>query len=434
MTIAPRLIRPLPLALLLLLLALGAALYAQIEPGDRGVPPIDSSSSYEVGGVDVDVLGRTAEQARTAGWREAQRKGWKMLWGRVNGQPATSAPSLPDSTLDSIVAGIVVEKEEIGPRRYIARLGVLFDRARTGGLLGAQGQTVHSSPMLVIPVLYTASTPISFELRNPWQEAWARFRPGGSPIDYVRVSGTGGDPLLLNAMQTGRPGRGWWRMLLDQYGAADIVIPVVSLRRAWPGGPVIGTFIARHGPDNRIVDSFTLRAANSDDLPRMLDEGVRRIDAAYAMALRSGRLVPDSALVVEEPGDEDALQDIANESVAEDIGALSATGYAVQVDTPDAAALRSAEAALRALPGASGISTTSLALGGVSVIRVTFVGGLDALRGALVARGWRTEPAGEGLRITRPAAAPAPPPRTPEAAPPPSPKPAPPKPPQGRGQ
>ncbi|HWL46841.1 MAG TPA: heavy-metal-associated domain-containing protein, partial [Sphingomonadaceae bacterium] len=232
--------------LLGLLLALGAAaaLYAQIEPGDRGVPPIDSSASYEVSGINVDVRGRNADAARTGGWREAQRKGWKMLWGRVNSQPATSAPTLSDSTLDSIVAGIVIEDEEIGPNRYIARLGVLFDRARAGQFLGTQGQISRSPPMLVIPVLYTASAPVTFELRNAWQEAWARFRTGGSPVDYVRVSGTGSDPLLLNAAQAGRRGRGWWRMLLDQYGAADVLVPEVTLHRRWPGGPALATFVA----------------------------------------------------------------------------------------------------------------------------------------------------------------------------------------------
>jgi len=415
---------------LLALLALGgAALYAQIEPGERGIPPINSSSSFEVPGVDVDVVAKSADLARSAGWREAQRKGWKMLWGRMNSQPATQAPSLPDSTLDSIVAGIVIENEQIGPHRYIARLGVQFDRARTGGLLGVRGEIVHSPPMLVIPVVYSASTPTSFELRNPWQEAWARFRPGGSPIDYVRVSGTGADPLLLNAMQAGRPGRGWWRMLLDQYGAADMVVPVVSLRRVWPGGPVIGTFIARHGPDGEIVDSFTLRVESSDALPKMLDEGVRRIDAIYAQALREGRLGVDNALVVEQPSDEDALAGIDDESIAEEAGVTTTVGYSVQVDTPDAAALGAAESALRALPGAGTVATTSLALGGVSVIRVGFQGDMEALRMALVARGWRADVVGDMLRIARQPAGAGAPPAAPPKAPPakPAPPPAPPK-------
>ena len=111
-----------------------------------------------------------------------------MLWARVNGRPVGEAPGLPDSTLDSIVAGIVVEDEQIGPRRYIARLGVLFDRARDRRSCSAcSGQVARSAPMLVIPILYSGGTPTSFEQRNEWQRAWARFRSGGSPIDYVRA-------------------------------------------------------------------------------------------------------------------------------------------------------------------------------------------------------------------------------------------------------
>ena len=61
-----------------------------------------------------------------------------------------------------------------------------------------------------------------------------------SPLDYVRVSGSGVDPLLVNAAQTDRPGRGWWRNIVDLYGAADILVAEVQLQRAYPGGPAAG--------------------------------------------------------------------------------------------------------------------------------------------------------------------------------------------------
>ena len=403
---------------LLIALAVAGIVYAQLEGGDRGVAPIDSSGSYEVGGINVDVAGKTADEARIGGWREAQRKGWKMLWGRVNAQPTAQAPSLPDSTLDSIVAGIVIEQEEVSATRYIARLGVLFDRGRAGQLLGVHGQIARSAPMLTVPVVYAASTPVTFELRNAWQEAWARFRTGSSAIDYVRVSGVGADPLLLNVAQAGRPGRGWWRILLDQYGAADVVVPEVSLRWVFPGGPVIGTFVARHGPDYQILDTFTLRADSSDALPRMLDAGVRRIDDAYTRALQDGRLTPDPSLAAAESSTDD-LADIGNESMAEEIGVTPTTAsYAVQVETPDAAALTAAEAGLRGVPGISPVAMTSVALGGVSVFRVGFAGGVEALRLALAARGWRVEANGEVLHISRAPAAPPPTPAAPRPEPP----------------
>lgn len=405
MTLSQRLFRPAPMLLLLVaLLGVAAIVYAQLEGGERGVAPIDSSGSYEVGGINVDVSGKTADDARIGGWREAQRKGWKLLWSRVNSQPITAAPGLPDSTLDSIVGGIVVEDEQIGTNRYIARLGVLFDRARAGQLLGVRGQVMRSPPMLVIPVQWSGGTPQTFETRTDWQKAWARFRSGGSPIDYVRPSGTGADPLLLNVAQARRPGRTWWRMLLDQYGAADIIVPEVALHRLWPDGPVVGRFIARHGPDGIVIETFDLRAENSDGLAAMLDEGVRRMDEAYSRALQSGRLKPDPSLVIEEPAI--PVDAITTDEAVEEVSSMVGSAFTIQVETPDAASVGSAEAAIRSVPGVRSASTVSLALGGISVMRVNYQGELGGLRIALAARGWRVEDAGGVLRIRRQAAAP----------------------------
>ena len=415
MTLAlPARIRPVP-SLLLLLAVFGggaAVLRAQLEGGDRGIPPIDSSSSYEVGGINVDVVAHDGEQARQAAWRIAQRKAWQMLWGRMNGGRG-GAPALGDSTLGTIVSGIVVEQEQISAKRYIGRLGVLFDRTRAGQLLGGSGQTLRSQPMLMIPIQISGGTPTSFELRNPWQAAWARFRTGNSPVDYVRPTGAGVDPLLLNSGQAYRPGRGWWRMLLDQYGAADVLVPEVILHRQWPGGPVVGQFFARHGPDHKLLGSFVLSASNGDreGLAALLDKGVERIDAIYVDALRNGRLQADPSLEVEEaePSEEDATS--LDEAVAQVIDETPAATFTIQVETPDAGALNQAETAVREIPGVRNSATTSLALGGISVIRVSFTGDINLLKTALSARGWTVEAGTDTLRIRRaPGAAPPAPP------------------------
>ncbi|MBK6721540.1 MAG: heavy-metal-associated domain-containing protein [Sphingomonadales bacterium] len=402
-----RFLRPVPIALALGLAGLGAAVIAQIEGGDRGVAPIDSSSDFEVSGIKVDVAAKTADAARYGGWREAQRQGWRLLWTNVHGGPA---PGLSDSALDSIVAGIVVDNEQVGPNRYIATLGVLFDRVRAGQILGVSGSSIRSAPLLVIPVQWSGGTPQSFETRTEWQKAWARFRTGGSSIDYVRPSGTGADPLLLNYGQTGRPGRRWWRMLLDQYGAADVLVPQVRLERMWPGGPVIGHFSARFGPDSRPLSNFVLRVGSSGGIPQMMDEGVRRMDQMFAKALADGRLRPDSSLVIEQPVDADALatEDVpgleaTDTSETIDAGAAIAgtATFSVQYETPDVASVGSTEAAVRGIAGVRSASTGSLALGGISVMRVTFAGDMAALKAALSARGFRVQEGGGALRISR---------------------------------
>jgi len=412
----------LPLLLACAALGLGAIVYAQIEGTERGVAPIDTSSSFEVTGINVDVVAKTAEAARLGGWRIAQRKGWQALWAKTHG--GANGPMLPDSALDSIVAGIVVDDEQIGPNRYVARLGVLFDRARTGEILGVSGNVSRSAPLLVIPVQWSGGGPVSFEARSEWQKAWARFRAGSSPIDYVRPSGAGADALLLTYGQSQRPGRRWWRSLLDQYGAADVLVPQVRLERMWPGGPVVGRFSARSGPDNREVMAFVLRVPSSDGIPAMLDEGVRRMDQAYSVALAMGMLRPDPSLIVETPVDTSALTNMVTGEGSDNLDAPAENGSSavavtsaitVQFDTPDVGSVSGTEASVRGIPGVRAVTTTSLALGGTSVMRVDFDGEAGALRLALTARGFRVEEGGGVLRIRRVArAAPPPPERPPE--------------------
>ena len=274
----------------------GGIVVAQIEGPKRGIAPIASTGDFEVTGVSVNVAGKDAFEARQKGWEEAQRLAWTALWRKTHGGAGST---LSDSTLDGIVAAIVVENEQIGPRRYVAKLSVLFDRARAGQMLGVSGITMKSAPLLLLPVTYSAGAPTVFEQRTSWQRSWAKFRTAESRIDYVRPSGAGGESLLLNAGQMDRRSRGWWRTILDQFGAADVIIPIARIERQWPGGPVIGRFSARYGPDNKFLGSFTLKTSSSAGIPAMMDQAVVRIDQLFQEAWSAGRLRADASLVLE---------------------------------------------------------------------------------------------------------------------------------------
>ncbi|RXR31045.1 heavy-metal-associated domain-containing protein [Sphingobium fluviale] len=408
-TIAERLFLPLRFPGLLRLLAIplvialglaAAHLVAQME-GERGVPPIASSGDFEVSGIHVDVYASSADAARTAGWRLAQRLAWKKLWAQTNG----GALGLSDGQLDQIVSGIEVESEQIGPNRYIADLRVLFDRARAGQILGVTSTAMRSPPLLVIPILRQGGTSTVFETINEWQKAWARYHTGNSAIDYVRTSGSGPDALLLNAGQIDRRGRNWWRNILDQYGAADVVFPIARLERQWPGGPVIGRFAARYGPDNRLLGEVSLRADSEAAVPKMLDQAIEKLNDIYTRALLDGRLRPDPSLVIEEALNASEL-DLGNLSdlpveIAGGAPVAGVTGYSVQFDTPDVASVALGEAAVRAIPGVRSANTSSLALGGVSVMQVSYEGSFEMLRAGLQARGYTVNANGTTLRISR---------------------------------
>lgn len=407
---ARRKITSLAIALSLLAVSgVGAIVYAQIESGDRGIAPINSSSDLLVSNVRVDVTGPNPDEARARGWQEAQRKGWEALFKQVNG--GAPAPRLPDSTLNGIVTAIVIEREQIGPGRYIATLGVQFDRARAGQILGISGRIFRSPPYLVLPVVYEGGIPQSFERRSAWQRAWAEFRTADSSVDYVRTSGLGADTLLLNPGQMRRRNRGWWREILDQYGASDVLVPTVRIERTWPGGPIVGYFSARYGPDNELLGSFTLTTRNPTGLRNLMVEGVRRMDAIYTGALADGRLRTDPSLIIEAPVAPEEIEKPTEEATDADPTAATGTEatapavasatYSVQVDTPDSAAVLAVESSLRSLPGVENASTSSVAIGGVSVVRVRYRGDAAALRAVLAGAGWRVAENGGTFRISR---------------------------------
>ena len=385
-------------------LAASAAVIAQIEGGSRGVAAVDGAGAYEVSNISVDVSAKTADEARLGGWRIAQRKAWTQLSARLGGGGGT----LPDGTLDSIVSGIVIGHEQIGPTRYIATLGVLFDRARAGSLLGISAYATRSPPLLVIPVQWSGGVGQVFESRSDWQAAWARFRTGNSTIDYVRPSGNGPDALLLSVGQTGRRARGWWRTILDQYGANGILIPTVRLYRQWPGGPIVGVFQARYGADNRLLGAVTLRVGSDAALPAMLDVGVTRLDELYQRGLRTGYLNPDASLspplvpvAVETPSPSEQTLDQIVRDVGVEGGATPGISISVQFDTPSAGAVTATETAVRGIPGVRSAQTTSLALGGQSVMRLVYDGDPDVLRASLQSRGYQVFGSGQSLRIRR---------------------------------
>ncbi len=407
------------LAALALVAALFAAraLMAQVE-GDRGIAPVMSSSDIEVRDVRVDARGDDAEDARSEGWLQAQKKAWASIGG----------PAISDGQLQSMVSAIVIQREQVGPRRYIATLGVIFDRARAGGMLGRDGQARRSAPMLLIPVTMTAGTELVYEMRNPWQRAWAEYQAGASRIDYVRPSGAGGDSLLITYGQTGRRSRTWWRNVLDQFGAADVLVPIARLDYLYPGGPVRGTFTARHGPSNSYLGSFALTATNPDQVPRMLDEAVLRFNRMFENALAQGTLAPDPTLSLGIPEIDPAIErllQLGRDAEARDraeraaaaagsageqppdatgdaVGTpASVASFPVQFATPDAGAFDAALAAVRATPGVRGAATTSVGIGGTSVMSVSFAGTLDQLAAALRARGFTVTQGSSSLSIRR---------------------------------
>jgi hypothetical protein len=346
-------------------------------------------SAYAIGGIAVDVAGPTADAARLAGFRIAQRKAWPLLWSRLTGGPATAAPSLTDAQLDGMVSAIESQGERFSATRYIARLGVVFDRSRAAAYLG-DSTGLHSPPMLLLPLFSEGGAATLFQTKTPWRAAWARYRENVTPVDYVLAQGSASENLLLTARQVHRPDRESWRNVLARFDTVQALTAEARLVHAWPGGPITGLFIARQGPDAEELGRFTLRTASPEGLNAMLDTAVERIDAIYSTALRDGRLqsLPDLGVELTPLIGTGPLIGAPISTGNAETGSIAASVEAL-VATPDAASASAIEAALRATAGVTSVTTTSLSLGGTSRLLIAYDVARDALDYALDGRGLR---------------------------------------------
>jgi hypothetical protein len=264
-----------------------------------------------------------------------------------------------------------------------------------------------------------------YEVRSPWQRAWAEFQAGTSEIDYVRPTGSGGESLLLTYGQTTRRSRVWWNNILDSYGASDIIVPIARLERQWPGGPVKGTFTARYGPDNTYLGEFAMTAPNEAALPQMLAQAVQRFDQIFTQALDAGKLRPDPTLGRQNVQINPAVQALLDTARQQEAAAAAAqegqtvivapgaapaapapeaqtvNGFTVQFVTPNAVSVDASVAAVRAVPGVRSAATSSIAIGGTSVMRISFAGDVNAFAEALKARGFQVNNVAGVLVIRR---------------------------------
>jgi hypothetical protein len=219
----------------------------------------------------------------------------------------------------------------------------------------------------------------------------------------------------VNDAQVDRPGRGWWRNLIDLYGAADILVAQVQIQRLYPGGPALARFVGFHGPDKQPIATFTITAPTGASTLQIMRTGVQRMDSLFADALAEGRLIRDRTLDIPEPPPPPVVEEAPTQQA-------QPWTYQVQIVSPDVNVYNFAMAHLRTAPGVDLVVPVSISPGGVSYVNVTYRGGdISNLRLALGSRGWSVEQNGYILRMSSGSGGPPPlPPKpSPQPAPPP---------------
>ncbi len=371
-------------------------LLVMLLPAGRVAAAPSGPGAFKITGVAVDVVADNATAARAAAYTLAERRAWPQLWSRITGNPAAGAPRLADGAIEAMVAGVEIEKEQFSLTRYIGRLAIVFDRERASAFLGGEGGA--APPMLLLPVLIDgAGVRTVYQAKTPWSAAWLRFRDAASALDYVLPAASAGDNVVLTAFQARRTDRTLWRNILSRFKTADVLTAEARLVRAWPGGPVTATIVARHGPDAIELGRFTLRAANPAGVDAMLDEAVRQVDAIYLRALQNGQLAVEKGLTIE-------LAPVLGSApeIGSGVSAVEgSTGTEANLATPDARSYAATEAELKAVPGVTGITLSRLALGGVSRIVIRHASDAATFAYALDQKGWRLAPGAGGVVLRR---------------------------------
>lgn len=181
------------------LLAGFLALFVAIAAGEALA---QSSPTYVVGGVRVDVTAQNATLAREQAFAQAPKQAWDRLVTRLALDPAAGqALAAPDGpTLDRMVQAITVEDERRSGTRYIGRFAVSFRGEAVRSFLAAGNVAVvdqRGQALLVAPVMPASATPATQGL---WRAAWETggFALEPRPISVAPATVTGG-PDWTNA-------------------------------------------------------------------------------------------------------------------------------------------------------------------------------------------------------------------------------------------
>lgn len=131
---------------------------------------------YSVSDVAVDVTSQDSARAREMGFAQAQQLAFARLVKRLtipDELTRLGAPTPTERELDAVVDGVDIQQEQRSGVRYLARLGVNFDKNGVIRILKSKGLTVadtRSAPLLIVPVLLNGAPENLLSWRNAWTQ------------------------------------------------------------------------------------------------------------------------------------------------------------------------------------------------------------------------------------------------------------------------
>ena len=269
---------------------------------------IASGNTYTIGGIDVDVTGPDAIQARQQAVREARQRAVKLLVERmVPAEDRARVPPINDARLDGMVRGVEFTRERAATSRFIGTLSVVFSADPVKAWLGEAGIAVAETvarAALVIPLWKGRDGLQPLDERNAWRDAWSGLDTLATAVPVAVIRG---DQLDQNALSVEEAFVG------DVYGAgaAERALSRADGHRGDGRGRQVGTaqgrrHALRHAdrrakselPVSRSQDAGQLAAA-ARKIHAKLDEEWRSL----ATVRRDAQAVLDVAVPIRALGD-----------------------------------------------------------------------------------------------------------------------------------
>jgi hypothetical protein len=154
---------------------------------------ISNGNTFTIGGIEEDVSGPDAVQARQTAIREARQKAVKLLVERmVSPEDRAKVPQVSDQRLDSMVRGVEFARERTAGTRYSATIGVVFAAEPVKQWLGEAGISIAETvarAALVIPLWKDKTGLEPLDDHNAWRDAWTGLDTLGSSVPVAMVRG-----------------------------------------------------------------------------------------------------------------------------------------------------------------------------------------------------------------------------------------------------
>jgi hypothetical protein len=194
------------------------------------IPP--RGNTYTIGGIEVDVTGADAIQARQKAIRDARQQGIKLLVERmVPAEDRARVPPIDDARLDGLVRGIEFQRERSAGNRYIATLSVVFNAEPVRTWLNEAGISLAETvprAALVIPLWKSSSGLEALDERSPWRDAWTGLDTLATAVPIALVRGDQLDQNVLSVEEAYVGDVSALARLNERYRVPTIIVAIVE--------------------------------------------------------------------------------------------------------------------------------------------------------------------------------------------------------------